>query len=105
VSRTQRVQLNLRVIVCHKQRTNNTSIDNNFLNEESNFSNKTESENEFIIDFCKKKKKKKKKKMNDTSNIMNDLNNLQCRVTVGQLLNACPTIRSQLSQGLKLEKY
>jgi len=43
--------------------------------------------------------------MNDTSNIMNDLNNLQCRVTVGQLLNACPTIRSQLSQGLKLEKY
>ena len=37
-------------------------------------------------------------------NIMDDLNNLKCSITVGQLLNACPKIGSQLFQGLKLEK-
>jgi len=37
-------------------------------------------------------------------NIMDDLNNLKYSITVGQLLNACPKIRSQLSQGLMLEK-
>jgi len=37
-------------------------------------------------------------------NIMDDLNNLKSSITIGQLLNACPKIRSQLTQGLKLEK-
>jgi len=45
-------------------------------------------------------------KMNNKEpfNIMDDLNNLKCSITVGQLLNACPKIGSQLFQGLKLEK-
>jgi len=37
-------------------------------------------------------------------NIMDDLNNLKSSITIGQLLNACPKIRSQLTKGLKLEK-
>jgi len=40
----------------------------------------------------------------ESYNIMDDLNNFKSSITIGQLLNACPKIRSQLNQGLKLEK-
>jgi len=33
----------------------------------------------------------------ESYNIMDDLNNLKCSITVGQLLNACLMICSQLS--------
>jgi len=36
---------------------------------------------------------------------MDNLNNLKYSITIGQLLSAFPKIRSQLSQGLKLEKF
>jgi len=35
---------------------------------------------------------------------MDDLNHLKSSITIGQLLNACAKIRSQLTQGLTLEK-
>jgi len=38
-------------------------------------------------------------------NLMDNLNNLKYSITIGQLLSAFPKIRSQLSQGLKLEKF
>jgi len=36
--------------------------------------------------------------------IMDDLNNLKSSITIGQLLNVCTKIRSQLTLDLKLEK-
>jgi len=38
-------------------------------------------------------------------NLMDNLNNLKYSITIGQLLSAFPKIRSQLTQGLKLEKF
>ena len=37
-------------------------------------------------------------------NVIKDLNKAKCDITFGQLLNASPKIRSQVSQGLRLEK-
>eukprot|EP00833_Pecoramyces_ruminatium_P005983 jgi/Orpsp1_1/1180015/evm.model.c7180000071805.1 len=37
-------------------------------------------------------------------NVINDLNNTKSNITFGQLFNVSPKVRTQVSQGLKLEK-
>jgi len=43
-------------------------------------------------------------KDNQEYNILNDLNSTKCNITFGQLLDAAPKLRSQVSHGIKLEK-